>query len=133
MNKFGIPIKDEWIEFGDFREQSGYLAMNRILEAKMRPQAVFAASDMMALGAMKAIKEKGLQIPKDIRVIGCDDIEACRYIEPNLTTVKQDKEKLGKFAAYMLIDLINGETEPKAVMVDPELIIRDSCGGGNKR
>jgi LacI family transcriptional regulator len=128
MNQFGIPVKEEWMQFGDFHEKSGYEAMKKILTEKPYPQAVFAASDMMALGAMEAIKEQRLRIPEDIRLIGCDDIEACRYSNPKLTTVKQDKEKLGKFAATMLNDLINGENEPKSVMVDPELIVRESCG-----
>jgi LacI family transcriptional regulator len=131
MNKFGIPINEDWIEYGNFHEQSGYEGMKRILAKKPYPQAVYAASDMMALGAMSAIREHGLKIPEDIALIGCDDIEACRYSDPKLTTVKQDKEKLGKLAAYMLIDLINGNTESKSVLVDPELIIRESCGVKN--
>lgn len=133
MNQFGIPIKDEWIQFGDFQEKSGYEAMQRILAKKPYPQAVYAASDMMALGAMSAMKEHGLKIPEDICLIGCDDIEACRYSDPKLSTVKQDKEKLGKLAAYMLNDLINGDTEPKSVLVDPELIIRESCVVGKSQ
>jgi LacI family transcriptional regulator len=128
MNQFGLPIVEDWIQFGDFHEKSGYEAMKRILAHKPYPKAVFAASDMMALGAMDAIREQGLQIPGDVALIGCDDIEACRYSHPKLTTVKQDKEKLGKLAAYMLMDLINGDPEPRSVLVDPELIIRESCG-----
>lgn len=127
MKQFGLPIVEEWIQFGDFHEQSGYDAMTRILGNKRLPKAVFAASDMMALGAMAAIREHGLRTPEDIAIIGCDDIEACRYSSPKLTTVKQDKEKLGKLAAYMLTDIINGNPEPKAVLVDPELVIRESC------
>lgn len=128
MHQFGIPINDEWIQYGDFHEKSGYEAMKRLLEKKPYPKAVYAASDMMALGAMTAIREHGLEIPGDIALIGCDDIEACRYSNPKLTTVKQDKEKLGRLAACMLIDLINGDTDPKSILVDPELIIRESCG-----
>jgi LacI family transcriptional regulator len=128
MNQFGIPIREEWIQYGDFHEQSGYDAMNKILSKSPYPKVVFATSDMMALGAMKAIREHGLKIPEDIGLIGCDDIEACRYSDPKLTTVKQDKEKLGRLAANMLMDIINGQTEPKTVLVDPELIVRESCG-----
>jgi LacI family transcriptional regulator len=128
MNQFGFPIREEWMQYGNFHEQSGYDAMNRILSKKPYPKAVFAASDMMALGAMAAIREHGLKIPEDIALIGCDDIEACRYSAPRLTTVKQDKEKLGRLAANMLMDIINGQTEPKTVLVDPELIVRESCG-----
>ncbi|WP_099159056.1 LacI family DNA-binding transcriptional regulator [Virgibacillus ndiopensis] len=127
MNLFGMNTKDEWIQYGDYFEESGYKAMNNILESSSIPQAVFAVSDMMALGALRALKENGVRVPVDIKVIGCDDIEACRYSDPTLATVKQDKDKMGKLAAYMLHDLINGEADPNSVKVDPELVIRDSC------
>lgn len=75
---------------------------------------------------MRAIKEAGLSVPSDIKVVGCDDIEACRYSEPSLATVKQDQVKIGRLAANMLHDLINERKVQKSVLVDPELIIRDS-------
>ncbi|RWZ58072.1 LacI family transcriptional regulator [Halobacillus fulvus] len=126
MKSFNMPIVENWVKYGDFFEESGYRSMVEILDGGEYPQAVFAASDMMALGALKAIKERGLSVPEDIQLIGCDDIEACRYSDPPLSTVKQDKQKLGKLAAYMLDDLIqeNGEIHP--VKVDPELIVRSS-------
>ncbi|WP_096273183.1 LacI family DNA-binding transcriptional regulator [Paucisalibacillus globulus] len=132
MRQFDLDIKDEWIEYGDFQEESGYIAMKRILELKDYPEAVFAASDLMALGALRAIKEAGLRAPRDIRVVGCDDIAACRYSEPKLTTVKQDKERIGKLSAYMLNDLIEGKSKLKPVSTDSEIIIRESCGTNNR-
>lgn len=128
MNQFDLEIKDEWVQFGDFQEESGYLAMKRMLELEDVPEAVFAASDLMALGALKAVREAGLHVPSDISVVGCDDIPACRYSDPKLTTVKQDKEKIGKLSAYMLNDLIEGKSKLKPVFTDSELIIRESCG-----
>ncbi|OES46640.1 LacI family DNA-binding transcriptional regulator [Domibacillus iocasae] len=128
MNQFGLKVNQDWIQYGDFHEESGYAAMKRILEQKNYPQAIFAASDMMALGALRAIKEHGLKVPQDIGLIGCDDIDTCRHSDPQLTTVKQDKERLGKLAAYMLNDLINGQSQLKPVFVDSELIVRESCG-----
>lgn len=128
MNQFGLEIEEEWIQYGDFHEESGYKAMKQILQTKSYPEAIFAASDLMALGAMRAIKEAGLKVPGDIRLIGCDDIAACRYSDPKLTTVKQDKDKFGKLSAYMLDDLINGKSQLKPVFIDSELIIRESCG-----
>nr|WP_263324763.1 LacI family DNA-binding transcriptional regulator [Neobacillus sp. Marseille-Q6967] len=127
MDQFGLEIKDEWLEYGDFHEESGYQAMKRLLERKPLPKGIFAASDMMALGALKAIKEAGLKVPDDIEIIGCDDIAACRYSEPQLSTVKQNKVKLGQLSAYMLNDLINGKTQLKPAYIDSELIIRESC------
>ncbi|WP_026907118.1 LacI family DNA-binding transcriptional regulator [Paucisalibacillus globulus] len=128
MSQFDLEIKNEWIEYGDYQEESGYFAMKRILERKEYPEAIFAASDLMALGALRAIKEAGLHAPTDIRVIGCDDIAACRYSDPKLTTVKQDKERIGKLSAYMLNDLIDGKSKLKPVFTDSELIVRESCG-----
>ncbi|QGH34014.1 substrate-binding domain-containing protein [Gracilibacillus salitolerans] len=127
MHLFGMTVRPNWIQFGNYFEDSGYQAMKRILASKPYPEAVYTASDMMALGALKALKEEGLRIPEDMKLVGCDDIEACRYSDPPLATVKQDKDKMGKLAAYMLHDLINGNTEPGSILVDPKLIIRDSC------
>ncbi|KHE71751.1 LacI family DNA-binding transcriptional regulator, partial [Halobacillus sp. BBL2006] len=126
MKQFGLPINEQWVRYGDFFEDSGYQAMKQILKTEELPQAVFAASDMMALGALKAIKEEGMSVPEDIQLIGCDDIESCRYSDPPLTTVKQDKQKLGKLAAYMLDDLIQDNQDIYPVKVDPELVIRSS-------
>ncbi|WP_337747087.1 LacI family DNA-binding transcriptional regulator [Gracilibacillus saliphilus] len=126
MKDFGMDLRDQWIKYGNFFEESGYEKMKEILEEGSIPEAVYAVSDMMALGALKAIKEAGLSVPKDIKIIGCDDIEACRYSDPTLATVKQDQMKIGKLAANMLHDLINERKVQKSVYVDPELIIRDS-------
>ncbi|WP_273853498.1 LacI family DNA-binding transcriptional regulator [Guptibacillus spartinae] len=128
MNQFGLGVRKEWIQYGDFHEESGYEAMNRILQSGALPEAIFAASDMMAFGALKAIKKAGLRVPEDIRLVGCDDIDACRYSDPMLTTVRQNKELLGKLAAHMLHDLTNGKTGLKPVFIDSELIVRESCG-----
>ncbi|HEY2419857.1 MAG TPA: LacI family DNA-binding transcriptional regulator [Neobacillus sp.] len=128
MNQFGLEIRDEWIQYGDFHEDSGYETMKIILQSKEYPEAIFATSDMMALGAIRAIKEAGLRVPQDIRIVGCDDIAVCRFSDPKLTTVKQDKEKFGKLSAYMLNDLINGKSQLKPVLIDSELMIRESCG-----
>lgn len=132
MNLMEMTSRPNWIQYGDYFEKSGYDAMKRILANKPLPQAVYAASDMMALGALKALKESGISVPEDIKLIGCDDIEACRYSDPPLATVKQDKEEMGKLAANMLHGLINGKKESNQVLVDPELIIRESCFMNNE-
>ncbi|GGM28810.1 LacI family transcriptional regulator [Paraliobacillus quinghaiensis] len=127
MNHYSLPLVEHWIESGDFFDKSGYQAMNRILDQKPYPQAVFAISDYMALGAIKAINERGLKVPEDIAIAGCDEIDASRYSSPNLTTMSQDKEKIGKLSAKMLQDLIN-ECEVEPYFVDSKLIARKSCG-----
>lgn len=126
MDQLGLEIQQEWFQYGDFHEESGYQAMKKILETKAYPRAIFAASDMMAFGAIDAIREKGLRVPEDISVIGCDDIDACRHSSPKLSTVRQDKDQLGKLAAYMLNDIINGKSELKPVFIDSDLVVRES-------
>ncbi|MFD1849739.1 LacI family DNA-binding transcriptional regulator [Oceanobacillus bengalensis] len=126
MNRFGMPVRKEWIQHGDYFEKSGYEAMKRILAEHPIPDAVYAVSDMMAIGAMKAIKDEGLSIPDDIVLIGTDDIEVCKFTDPPLATVMQNKEKMGTVAAHMLFELINGKETSDQVLVDPELLIRES-------
>lgn len=126
IDQFGMFTQQEWIKHGNFFEDSGYEGMLQILQEDSWPKAVVVASDMMAFGAMRAIKEHGLKIPNDIQIIGCDDVEACHYTEPALSTIKQDKQKIGRLAANKLNDLINGVTGLKPSLVDPELVVRDS-------
>lgn len=126
MKHFEMNIKPSWIKHGDYFEESGYKAMLEILAATERPAAVYAVSDMMAMGVLKALRTKKVSVPNEIKVIGCDDIEACRYSEPPLATVKQDKEKIGKLAAEMLHKLIEKKEKVAPMLVDPELIIRES-------
>ncbi|TFE00098.1 LacI family DNA-binding transcriptional regulator [Jeotgalibacillus sp. R-1-5s-1] len=124
LQYYGLPVKEEWIYEGDFFEDSGYKGMNDFLDHEDSPTAVFAVSDLMAIGAMKAVKEKGLSVPEDISIIGCDDILPARYVEPPLTTIRQDKEKMGKMAAHILLDLIKNRIESSTVAVEPELVVR---------
>ncbi|UTR13860.1 LacI family transcriptional regulator [Salipaludibacillus sp. LMS25] len=125
MASYGLTIKPEWIKHGDFFEQSGYEKMTELLKEKDIPRAIFAASDLMALGAIKAIKDHGYNV-NEFAIVGCDDILAARYSDPPLTTVKQDKEKIGRMAAMMLKEMIKEQGKPRAVKVDPELVIRSS-------
>lgn len=127
MKRFEMNVEPSWIKHGDYFEESGYIAMKQIIAEKSLPDAVYTVSDMMALGALKALKEASISVPEDMLVIGCDDIEACRYSDPPLATVKQDKGKIGEIAAQMLNDLIEGKQEVNPVLVDPEVIIRESA------
>ncbi|MNJ65574.1 HTH-type transcriptional repressor PurR [compost metagenome] len=77
---------------------------------------------------MRALKENKLRVPQDVAIIGCDDIEACKYTTPALTTIRQNKDKIGRLAALMLCDLMNNQSETSSVVVEPELVIRESCG-----
>ena len=111
-------------------EESGYEAMRKLLESSSIPTAVFVANDLDAIGAMKAVKEKGLRIPEDISLIGFDDIQLASYTEPTLTTVRQPIYEMGTTAISLLVQLIEGKKEePLKVELPTQLIIRESSGG----
>jgi DNA-binding LacI/PurR family transcriptional regulator len=111
-------------------EESGYEAMRTLLESSLIPTAVFAANDLDAIGAMKAVRKKGLRIPEDIAVIGFDDIQLASHIEPPLTTIRQPIYEMGITAVSLLVQLIEGKKkEPLKVELSTQLIIRGSSGG----
>ncbi|OGO16305.1 MAG: hypothetical protein A2Y93_15535 [Chloroflexi bacterium RBG_13_68_17] len=123
----GRTVEEALVAEGDFSEASGYYAMKRLLPAK--PDAVFAASDVMAFGGMRAIREAGLRIPEEIALVGFDDLPQASRSEPPLTTVRQQVVQFGMSAVEVLIDVIdNGVTPPRRIVMATELIVRDSCG-----
>lgn len=129
LEDLGLPINENWFLNGsNFFEASGYETMRRMIENGNLPRAIFAASDQLAIGAMRALKEASIAVPETVAIIGCDDIEACNYTTPLLTTIRQNKDKIGRLAALMLYDLINNQSGTSSFSVEPELIIRESCG-----
>jgi LacI family transcriptional regulator len=126
----GLSVDDDLIREGDFSEASGYEAMQQLLPA--RPDAVFAASDVMAIGAIRAIREAGLIIPTDIAIIGFDDLPISILPSPQLTTIRQPVFQFGFQAVEILIDLIENGIEPtRRIIMDTELIVRGSCGAAH--
>lgn len=123
-----IPIEPAYININhSFTDEGGYRAMQALLAQSPRPTAVFAGSDVVALGAMRAIHEAGLSIPADISLAGFDDIPFARYLIPGLTTIRIPVIDLGKQAGKMLMQLIKRERPPKKhVLLNTELIIRES-------
>ena len=127
LQEKGLPLDESMVSEGNFSEAGGYTAMQKLLAA--RPDAVFAASDMMAVGAFRAIREAGLNIPRDIAVVGFDDVSVAVQLDPPLTTIRQPIQRMGTQAVEMLIRLIQEtETQPAQIILQPELIIRGSCG-----
>ncbi len=124
-----IPLQDILIRGGDYNEAGGYHGMQELLTLTPRPCAVFAANDLMAMGALVAIGEAGLRVPEDIAVVGFDDIPAASLVNPALTTVTQFQDQIGRRATQMLIDRINGlaPSEMQAVEMPFRLIIRQSA------
>jgi LacI family transcriptional regulator len=122
-----VPVDETLISKGDFTEIGGYEAMQRLLPHK--PDAIFVASDAMSLGALKAIHEAGLAVPQDIALVSFDDLPPATIARPTLTTIHQSVHLFGVKAVEMLLDVIeNGPTPPRQIILDTELIIRESCG-----
>jgi LacI family transcriptional regulator len=127
----GWQVDPSLIVEGDFSEESGYNAMKKLLPAK--PDAIFSASDTMAVGAIRAVNEAGLNIPGDIAMIGFDDLPVASLADLKLTTVRQPIIQFGAQAVEALLDLIeNGIKPTRRIIMDTELIIRDSCGASKK-
>jgi LacI family transcriptional regulator len=126
-----LPAATEMILQGDFTEESGYKAGQDILVRGLRPDAVFAANDMMAIGCMSALLDAGLQIPRDMAVAGFDDIPTSRFVRPPLTTVRVKIADLGARALDQLAAAIElpDQLGSRLETVSAELVIRASCGG----
>jgi DNA-binding LacI/PurR family transcriptional regulator len=122
-----LEFHQEWAADGDFEEEGGYKAALKILTAVRRPSAILCASDLMALGAIRALKEKGVNVPEDISILGFDNMEEASYNEPALTTVSFSAYEMGKLAARKLFQIIFEEPLlEKATTLQPELIERES-------
>jgi len=115
---------------GDFSEESGYRAGRELLAQKVRPRAVFAANDMMAVGCMTALKEAGVRVPQDIALAGFDDIPIARYVTPALSTVRVRIVDLGRNALEHLAGLLEGpdSSTASAQTLGCEIVVRESCG-----
>jgi DNA-binding LacI/PurR family transcriptional regulator len=125
----GIPYDENLVRYGTYDPESGYEAMQSLLAEKAPPTAVFGMNDLMALGAMAAIREAGLRIPEDIAVVGYDDMRFSRFTSPPLTTMRAPEIALGVEAGRMLLDLIHQrEMTAKQIYLRSELVIRESCG-----
>jgi LacI family transcriptional regulator len=122
-----VAHEPDLIVEGDFTEEGGYMAMQRLLP--FAPDAVFAASDAMALGALRALREAGKRVPEDVAVAGFDDVPFATRTDPALTTVRQPIQLMGALAAETLINMISHpDGQPHRVLLPTELVIRASCG-----
>ena len=123
-----VPVRQDLIVDGDFLQETGFEQSLRLLDLKQKPTAIFAANDLMALGALDAIRERGLHIPQDISVIGFDDIPQASTTHPKLTTVQQPLEQMGRVGVQMLLEqLEHPERPPRRVTLATHLVVRDSC------
>lgn len=119
--------QEEDVAFGDFTEVAGYQAMRTLLGRVPDVDAVFAASDLMALGAVRALREAGCRVPEDVAVVGFDDAPAAAVSDPPLTTVCQPVDEMGRAMVRVLLGRIRGEVEEQGQVVIPtRLVVRAS-------
>lgn len=125
LNRYGIPIDNNLIVNGDFTDTGAEKAIEKLMNEQKDITAVFCASDLMAAGAISMLNSIGYAVPDDISIVGFDDIYIARFLTPKLTTIRQNRDRIGEIAANVLINLVNGQSTGR-ILVEPELIVRDS-------
>lgn len=127
MNAAGLPIDPEWVRFGDFHTGGGETHARALLAGAAAPTAIFAGSDLQALGAIAAAREMGLSVPGDVSIVGYDDIPLARWMSPQLTTVHQPLRRMGEEATRLVLRMAEGRT-PETLRMDlaTHLVVRDS-------
>jgi LacI family transcriptional regulator len=128
---FSISVRPELtvqLQDSTFSPVVGYPVTHQLLSRTSDFTALFAYNDLSAIGAIRAIRERGLRVPEDISVVGFDDIAGAAFQNPSLTTVRQPLRMMGMTAARVLLERLNGGEDPKEVIVEPELVIRESTG-----
>jgi LacI family transcriptional regulator len=131
LREYGIPMDEDYLVSGitrkhaGFSEEAGVEAINILLSRNKLPQAVFCSNDAQAIGAIHSLEEKGYSVPKDIAVMGYDNIKISRFL--NLTTIDQKMYEVGKASIKRLAERIrNNELKPLQTTIKPELVVRKS-------
>jgi PAS domain S-box-containing protein len=129
LAEFGLALDPDLVAAGDFFFDSGAEAIRLLLdERQVDLQAIVAANDDMALGALEALQTRGMRVPDDVAIVGFDDVIDAKAVTPSLTTVRQPLSEQGKQAAEKLLALLVGEAVPEEMVLPTELVIRRSCG-----
>lgn len=127
LGEAGVERHEGDLARGDFSSRGGYLAMQTLLKRKPRPSAVFVCNDLMAFGALAAAHEAGIAVPRQLSIVGFDDIELAAFSIPALTTVAQPKQQIGIMAAELLLERIQkSRSEERRVILAPQLKVRAS-------
>jgi len=127
LNSRGIKVDEKLVAVGDFEESVAYGAMLRL--AERNPDGIFAASDAMALGALRALNDLGKRVPDEVAIVGFDDLPPAATASPSLTTIRQPIKRIGELAVETLMEIIEEGVSPaKRRILPAELIIRKSCG-----
>ena len=133
LKERSVSFNQSFVKQGDFTFDGGYRAMKQFLEEAPEVRAIFASNDVMAIGAMEAIKEQGLQIPEDIALVGYDDIPEASYVSPALTTIQLPQKQLGQVAVETILTRLQGKDGfPLKKVLPTKLIVRQSCGASLK-
>jgi len=130
LAEHGLPYDPGRVHDGWFTYESGAAGVDWLMDRPDRPTAIFCANDAVALGAMKRLRRRGLSVPGDVSLVGFDDIEPARMVDPGLTTVRVPRKALGVLAVDVLLSLIRGDGEGRAAgrhLVDVQLVERASC------
>ena len=134
MESAGLPLRDEYILFGDYSETSGYAMGEALLHLPQRPTGVICASDPIAIGFMHRMKDANLSLPEECSIIGFGDIESSRIVSPALTTIAQPSGDVGAIAAKMLIQMINYPViVNQQLMLQTSMVIRESTDAPGKK
>jgi DNA-binding LacI/PurR family transcriptional regulator len=128
LEKHGIPFDPALVLFGNFLSKQAERTISAVLQAGLEFDAIFSGDDLAAVGAMSALREAGLRVPEDVKMIGFDDIPLARHLTPPLTTIHAPTEEVGRMATNLLIRLVRRETVESEILLPTELTIRQSCG-----
>jgi LacI family transcriptional regulator len=128
LKKHKLAVHQELMVHCDFNQQYAYVATKELLSLKKKPDAIFCISDRMAIGAMLAIKEKGLQMPQDIGLVGFNNEPVTSLVTPAISSVEQPAFELGKAAAKLFLEILHtsNESQHEDLVLKPRLIVRES-------
>jgi DNA-binding LacI/PurR family transcriptional regulator/signal transduction histidine kinase len=128
LTQYGLPFNPELIALGEFTFPTGMLAANVLLECGAKFDAIAAANDDMALGAIEALRQHGQRVPRDVRVVGFDDVVTARFSNPPLTTARQPLDKMANLAIEYIVAQWEGRVPPVVTQLPVEVVARRSCG-----
>lgn len=130
LKQYGEDFNPSLVKYGDYTVESGYRAVIELERAGEKYSAILAANDMMALGALNALKELSYRVPDEIELIGFDNISFSQYCNPPLSTIQQPTVEMGVKAVEMILKLIDGEAVSKSARLQPRLLLRKTTREG---
>lgn len=129
LRQAGLSVNPQWLFRGNFEMETAFAAAARFVSLDERPTAMFAANDESAIGFLSGLRQYGIECPRDISIVGYDDLEVAAHYRPSLTTIRQPRENLGRLATETLIDMLEdggSARAPVRVVLNSELIVRES-------